>query len=179
MKVIICPGVHEGELSDRFIAALQFSATDCEYLLFPTEKYPAYSPFHLWQWLQLQSIEREELLFISFSAGVVAAMGAIIPLQLQKATIKGLVAIDGWGVPLWGNFPIYRCSHDYFTHWSSAILGTGQSSFYSDPAVEHLSMWGEPELCHGRVVHNSYPPQPSSLKEYIQDIVRESNSSNT
>ena len=66
MKVIICPGVHEGKLSDRFIAALQFSATDCEYLLFPTEKYPAYSPFHLWQWLQLQSIEREELLFISF-----------------------------------------------------------------------------------------------------------------
>lgn len=63
--------------------------------------------------------------------------------------MKALIAVDGWGVPLSGNFPIHRLSHDYFTHWSSALLGSGDDSFYSDPAVEHLAIWRSPHTCQG------------------------------
>ena len=55
--------------------------------------------------------------------------------------MKALIAFDGWGVPLVGNFPIYRISHDQFTHWSSELLGKGDKSFYADPPVEHLDLW--------------------------------------
>jgi len=43
--------------------------------------------------------------------------------------VKAFVLLDGWGVPLVGNFPIHRLSHDYFTQ-SSAVLGSGNDSFY-------------------------------------------------
>ncbi len=185
MKVIICPGVHDLELSDRFLASVFYttksSATPGQnsqhlqqpqkFLLFPTEKYPAYSPYHLYRWLKLQNPSQEELFFIAFSAGVVAAIGAILALQNQRVKISGLVAIDGWGVPLWGKFPIYRFSHDHFTHWSSAILGTGKASFYSDPTVEHLTMWHSPENCTGWITQQHLPPRKSTAKDYLQEIL--------
>jgi len=63
--------------------------------------------------------------------------------QLGVAAIRGHVkayCFRRLGVPLVGNFPIHRLSHDYFTHWSSAVLGSGNDSFYADPPVEHLEM---------------------------------------
>lgn len=185
MKVIICPGVHDPQLSDRFLSSLfdlKKDATASEwqnqFLTFPTAKYPAYSAYHLYCWLKLQNPAREELFFIAFSAGVVAAIGAIAALKLQKIQTSGLVAIDGWGVPLWGKFPIYRFSHDYFTHWSSALLGTGQTGFYSDPAVEHLAMWHSPENCGGWITQPNSSPRKSTVKDYLQEIIKTAQSQN-
>ena len=51
-------------------------------------------------------------MFIAFSAGVVAAVTAAMQWQGEGGKIKGLIAFDGWGVPLLGDFPVYRVSHD-------------------------------------------------------------------
>ena len=91
-------------------------------------------------------------MIIAFSAGVVAGFTAACQWQQQGGTIKGLIAFDGWGVPLLGDFPIYRVSHDEFTHYSSAILGTGNISFYADPAVDHLDLWRSPHQVRGWMI---------------------------
>ncbi|MEA5420258.1 hypothetical protein VB712_13590 [Spirulina sp. CCNP1310] len=86
---------------------------------------------------------------IGFSAGVVGAIAAARLWEKQGGKITRLVAIDGWGVPLGGNFPIHRLSHDAFTHWSSGLLGAGSGGFYADPGVEHLQLWQAPETVWG------------------------------
>ena len=155
---------------------------DIQWLVFPTEKHPPYSPLAVYDWLNKPEILTDELLFIGFSAGVVGGIGTAIALQEKGVNIKAFIAIDGWGVPLWGNFPLYRFSHDYFTHWSSAILGTGKESFYADPPVEHLAMWRSPETCQGWIVSNSNPrwcninasktsKVSCSAKDYLQQII--------
>lgn len=148
---LICPGIHEKKLTNKFIEnALNNLET---ILVFPADKYPAYSGFHILNFLQEKSVNKsEKLVIISFSAGVVGAINAAWGWQLQGGIIKGLIAFDGWGVPLIGNFPIYRVSHDEFTHWTSAILGTGTVSFYADPPVEHLDLWRSPQLVKGWMV---------------------------
>lgn len=90
-----------------------------------------------------------KLIIISFSAGVVGAISAAWGWQLMGGKIEALIAFDGWGVPLVGNFPIYRISHDYFTHWSSSLLGKGDKSFYADPPVNHLDLWRSPQQVIG------------------------------
>ena len=155
---------------------------DIQWLVFPTEKHPPYSPLAVYDWLNKPEILTDKLLFIAFSAGVVGGIGAAIALQEKGVNIKAFIAIDGWGVPLWGNFPLYRFSHDYFTHWSSAILGTGKESFYADPPVEHLAMWRSPETCQGWIVSNSNrcwcninasktSKVSCSAKDYLQQII--------
>lgn len=89
------------------------------------------------------------LAFVSFSAGVVGAIGAAWMWQFLGGTVKAFIAFDGWGVPLWGSFPIHRFSHDEFTHWSSALLGAGSDSFYADPPVAHLDLWAKPQIAQG------------------------------
>lgn len=89
------------------------------------------------------------LVFVAFSAGVVGAIAAARLWQAQGGSVKALIALDGWGVPLYGKFPIHRLSHDYFTHWSSALLGSGCDNFYADPAVEHLDLWRSPQQTQG------------------------------
>ena len=89
------------------------------------------------------------VMIIGFSAGVVGAIAAARLWEKQGGKITGLVAIDGWGVPLGGNFPIHRLSHDAFTHWSSGLLGAGAGAFYADPAVDHLQLWQAPETVWG------------------------------
>lgn len=182
MNIIICPGIHQPELTDRFIQGVfgQFSedlsSINCRHniIIFPTQKYPAYSAFHILQFLRdttgetVQTIEKDSasetffslrvssvpLVFISFSAGVVGAIGAAWAWQHLGGCVKAFIAIDGWGVPLYGDFPIHRISHDYFTHWSSGLLGSGEDSFYADPAVEHLDMWHKPQIIRGWWVHS-------------------------
>ncbi len=146
MNVIICPGIHAPELTDSFLASLSL---EHHHLVFPANQYPAYSSWHIAHWLQQQILVSEELLFITFSAGVVGGIGAAIALQLLGYKIAAFIAIDGWGVPLLPLFPLYRLSHDYFTHWSSAILGGGKESFYAEPATSHLEIWHSPETCLG------------------------------
>lgn len=109
---------------------------------------------------------------IAFSAGVAGAIPALNLWQLQGGKVAGLLAIDGWGVPAVGNFPIYRLSHDYFTHWSSALLGTGEVNFYADPPVEHLEMWRSPHTCQGwRVTNIDSPRIATTALKFIMEIL--------
>lgn len=187
MKLIICPGVHDASLTTEFLTSLflgsdHLSELDLQnsFYCFPTHKYPSYSAWHLYHWLADQpNLLNEELVVIAFSAGVVASIGAAWALSWQGVRIKALVAFDGWGVPLWVNCPIYRFSHDYFTHWSSALLGSGEESFYAFPAVDHLQLWSAPEKCIGWVCrHQANDEQQletikvlSTARDYLLEII--------
>lgn len=163
MNIIICPGIHEVELTKSFVKELlspdveKYDDKLFNILVFPGEDVLALSAFHIVLFLgeRLGNKLESPVIFIGFSAGVVGAIGAATKWQLLGGNVKALIAIDGWGVPLWGNFPIHRLSHDYFSHWSSAILGSGEDNFYADPAVDHLSMWRSPQTVKGHWVDRS------------------------
>ena len=142
---VICPGVHPPELTEQFIGSIQPKIT-ANLLILPTEKYQPYSAIAVYQWLSKQNLSStNSLTFISFSAGVVGGFGAALTWQLQGGKIKSFIAVDGWGMPLFANFPIYRVSHDRFTHQTSALLGSGRQGFYADPEVKHLEIWRSPD----------------------------------
>lgn len=156
LTIFICPGIHEQRLTEKFLEVLMGDArvitpnsSEPKVLIFPSQDYPAYSAIHILDFLHLHNSRQTPVIFISFSAGVVGAIGAAWGWQLAGGEVRAFIAVDGWGVPLSGNFPLYRLSHDYFTHWSSALLGTGEDSFYADPATEHLNLWSKPDLCKG------------------------------
>jgi len=148
MSIIICPGIHSPELSNSFIQNFQYLTED-SYLSLPTESTP-YSAIAIAQWLERQPlVKTEPLIFIAFSAGVVGSIGAALNWQLGGGKVQSFIAFDGWGMPLAGKFPIYRVSHDYFTHWSSGLLGGGNAGFYAEPEVEHLDLWRSPANISG------------------------------
>lgn len=154
MQVVVCPGVHEPHLTDCFIQGLASvtAINPFAWWIFPTDLYPAYSGLDILCWMHQQLNQPDwqtPIAMIAFSAGVVGAIAAAHGWQTIGGTIQVFIALDGWGVPLWGDFPICRLSHDPFTHWSSALLGAGESSFYADPAVEHLELWRSPHLVQG------------------------------
>ncbi|MBI4781604.1 MAG: hypothetical protein HY785_09770 [Oscillatoriophycideae cyanobacterium NC_groundwater_1537_Pr4_S-0.65um_50_18] len=159
MRVIICPGIHSVDLTNQFLAGLGQRLP--QVLVFPAAQLPPYSPLHLLKFIQAANSKTEPsqppppLLFIAFSAGVVGAIGAARLWQRSGGRVKAVLAIDGWGVPLYGDFPIHRISHDSFTHWTSARLGAGQDSFYADPAVGHLDLWRSPQTADGWWVRQS------------------------
>lgn len=154
-KIIICPGFHPSELTNHFMRSLDQVNNDKfkdDYLIFPTTKYPAHSSVDLIKFLKEnldKSYSSVNLVFIAFSAGVVAAIGAANFWQLSGGNVKNLIALDGWGVPLYGNFPIARISHDYYTHWSSSLISQQGDSFYAQPEVNHLDLWRSPEKVWG------------------------------
>ena len=154
MQVVVCPGVHEPHLTECFIQGLASvtAINTFSWLVFPTDRYPAYSALDILHWMHQQLNQtglQTPIAIIAFSAGIVGAIAAAHGWQAIGGTIQVFIALDGWGVPLWGDFPIHRLSHDHFTHWSSALLGAGQDSFYADPAVEHLELWRSPHLVQG------------------------------
>lgn len=152
MSLIICPGIHEAKLTESFLAGLlelNSSEKPEKILIFPNQEAPAYSSGHILQFLGKNHSLSSPILFISFSAGVVGAIAAAWGWQLLGGKVTAFIALDGWGVPLTGNFPIHRLSHDYFTHWSSALLGSGEDSFYAAPPVEHLELWEQPQNVSG------------------------------
>jgi hypothetical protein len=180
MNIIICPGIHEPELTENFRVGLLDMISDgaiapnyANILVYPGEDVLVLSGLHILQFLRerLSNSLESPIIFISYSAGVVGAIGAAHLWQLLGGRVKAFIAIDGWGVPLHGNFPIHRISHDYFTHWSSSLLGSGQNSFYAEPAVDHLSIWrclttsrsaSTPQIVQGRWVDSSieiFPPK--------------------
>jgi hypothetical protein len=159
-SIIICPGIHNSQLTDGFLAGLRqreietiFPNWNQQVLVFPTQDYPAYSTINILEFLQHHTAKTTPLVFISFSAGVAGSITAAWTWQIFGGKIKAFIAVDGWGVPLSGSFPIHRLSHDYFTHWSCALLGAGEDSFYADPAVEHLEIWQNPHTCQGWWIH--------------------------
>ncbi|MBW4541633.1 MAG: hypothetical protein KME43_21175 [Myxacorys chilensis ATA2-1-KO14] len=176
MKIVICPGMHSSELTEKFVASLD--RPEEEFLIFPSDRSPVYSPKHVLEFLQSRTPRSTPLIFIGFSAGVVGAIAAAHQWHTQGGIIRSLIAIDGWSVPLFGNFPIHRLSHDYFTHWSSALLGSGTDSFYADPPVEHLDLWQSPQTVTGhRVSSSKYPARLTAttflttlLDNYSRDL---------
>lgn len=184
--VVICPGIHSTTLTESFLVELQSVFPDnnsVRWLVFPSNSHPPYSPLHVLDFLQqqlktpllshpsllqgclshrLRTMAQEPLIMISFSAGVVGAIGAAQIWQSFGGVIQCFIALDGWGVPLWGNFPIHRISHDYFTHWSSAFLGAGQDSFYANPPVDHLELWRSPHTVTGWRIAPSVADYPSN-----------------
>ena len=170
MSIVICPGMHEPKLTQDFLGGLRreiavgfgsllsdgINSRPTENLLiFPAQDAPAYSAWHILQFLRdrISSPLESSVVFISFSAGVVGAIGAAWGWQLLGGQVKAFIALDGWGVPLFGNFSIHRLSHDYFTQWSSSALGSGKDGFYADPPVEHLELWRSPQNVAGWWVH--------------------------
>lgn len=182
MTIIICPGIHETDLTASFISALVCADSDKSMsqdrypsaiannkqlktpkppnphiLVIPGEGILTLSGFHIWQFMhdRLHNELKSPVIFISFSAGVVGAIAAATKWQMMGGNVQAFIAIDGWGVPLWGDFPIHRLSHDYFTHWSSLLLGSGQDNFYAEPSVDHLTMWRSPQTVQGWYVNSS------------------------
>jgi len=158
MEVAICPGIHNPKLTEEFLRALSSQWGHRDYVespsvtpvrVFPTQDYPAYSAIDILHFLCSQESAGKSLIFVSFSAGVVGAIGAAWGWQGLGGKVKVFIAVDGWGVPLGGNFPIHRVSHDEFTHWSSALLGSEGESFYADPQVGHLELWRSPQTAKG------------------------------
>ena len=149
MPIIICPGVHSPELTDRFVQSIS-NRVEADYLILPTAEHPPYNAIAVYQWLERQQLSKTQALsFIAFSAGVVGGISAAIAWQLQGGNVRSFIALDGWGMPLGGNFSLHRVSHDRFTHWSSGILEAGAAGFYAEPEVDHLELWRSPEACRG------------------------------
>lgn len=165
MSILICPGIHDPALTQGFLEGLgslfshvSNSLSSDKLLIFPAQDYPVLSAFHIVQFLHERLGSPQEtspVVFISFSAGVVGSIGAAWGWQMLGGKVKAFIALDGWLVPLFGNFPLYRLSHDFFTYWSSAVLGSGEDSFYADPPVEHLELWRSPQTVQGWRVHSS------------------------
>jgi hypothetical protein len=153
VQLVICPGIHPEALTAQFLTSLQGAwlqknTTPFTYLIAPADL-PIYSPVALLTWLRQHCRLEQPLLLLSYSAGVVRAIGAAWGWQLVGGKIAALIAMDGWGVVLSGHFPIYRLSHDEFTHWSSHLLGGGLESFYAQPGVTHLDLWASPDQARG------------------------------
>lgn len=165
--VFICPGIHQPGLTESFLQSLQAAraahsphgsrfdqsssnSNESETLLvFPAEDSPVYSGSHVLEFLRQHCFLAFPLIMICFSAGVVGGIGAARLWQRLGGNIRAFVALDGWGVPLYGSFPIHRLSHDHFTHWSSKLLGAEGDSFWADPSVEHLDLWRSPQTTQG------------------------------
>ncbi|MDZ8189959.1 MAG: hypothetical protein RMX96_34630 [Nostoc sp. ChiSLP02] len=190
MSIIICPGIHDPALTQSFISGWLDSSSgsigenQSKVLIFPGKDFLSLSALHILEFLRVSVAHRRyrlnnslesPLIFISFSAGVVGAIGAAHLWQGLGGRVKAFIAIDGWGVPLQGNFPIHRMSHDYFTHWSSSLLGSGQNNFYAEPAVDHLSIWRSPETVQGWWVDSSIGISPSkgylSAAEFLRMLL--------
>jgi pimeloyl-ACP methyl ester carboxylesterase len=173
MPVVICPGVHAASLTSYFVKALPMRS---ELLIVP-HTLPVYSAPHILAFLQQQILPSQRhlpILLIGFSAGVVGAIGAAYLWQSMGGQIAALIAIDGWGVPLFGSFPVHRISHDAFTHWSSRLLGTGQDSFYAEPAVAHLELWRSPQTVMGWSIRCSdQRHHRTTAAEFLKQLVQQ------
>ena len=172
MIILVCPGFNQPELNQNFINA--FPNQGDYWLLYPSHQLPPYSPVAILDFWD-QSFPKDKIssgvILIGFSAGVLGLQRVALGLSKNQVKIKALIAIDGWGVPLRGDFPLYRLSHDYFTHWTSAILGEGNESFYADPPVEHLELWRSPQTTKGwRIDHHDTKIATTALK-FIQDLL--------
>jgi hypothetical protein len=185
MSIIICPGIHESALTQCFVSGCidqiineAKSQKAVDLLIFPAQGGLALSAFHILQFLHKHLQDRIEspAVFISFSAGVVGAIVAAHKWQQIGGHVKAFIAIDGWGVPMWGNFPIHRMSHDYFTHWSSSLLGSGENNFYADPPVDHHQMWRSPQTVQGCWVDSFFgespPKEHLSAAEFLHLLLR-------
>uniref|UniRef100_A0ACD5GPK4 Uncharacterized protein n=1 Tax=Desertifilum tharense IPPAS B-1220 TaxID=1781255 RepID=A0ACD5GPK4_9CYAN len=108
LTLVICPGIHDRLLTEQFVEGLRLGEMPgLKVVTFPASGIGAVSSADISQflWRQVGDPWRSsELLFISFSAGVVGAIGAAWAWQGFGGKVKAFIAIDGWGVPLVGFF---------------------------------------------------------------------------
>ena len=177
-QTVICPGIHPVKLTTDFVDGMQSIMGRQSHLVLPTQQYQPYCAIAILQWLQRHHPSPQNapaLSFIAFSAGVVGGIGVANWWQLQGGKVASFVAFDGWGMPLIGNFPVYRVSHDRFTHHTSGFSSGNQLNFYADPEVEHLELWSSPHTCNGWQVCGSGLKTRCSLPTYLQNILAISN----
>ncbi len=187
MRLVICPGIHDPKLTDRFLEGLsevwgdkyprQNPQVVSHVKIFPAHKHPPFSALDIFHFLCCQELAGESLVFVSFSAGVAGAIGAAWMWQQIGGKVAAFIALDGWGVPLGGTFPIHRISHDSFTHWSSAILGSGGDSFYADPPVEHLDLWRSPQTAQGwqisHIADGTETTKPATAATFLVHLLKQ------
>ncbi len=145
LPVIICPGFNRAEMTEGFVRSLPSFTRPRIVPSVPI------SPFEIYQWMTDtlgNPATQPPIVGIGFSAGVVGLAGALFLWQSSGGKVTRLFAIDGWGVPVLG-LRVVRISHDRFTHLTTLPLGAGEINFYADPSVDHLSLWGTPELAIG------------------------------
>jgi hypothetical protein len=173
MQILICPGIHPPMLTEQFLQTFPDLMTSA--LIYPTSERAAYAGWEILTFIQtqisLQQALQIPLLLIGFSAGVVGAISLAYLWQILGGKIIALIAIDGWGVPLCTSFPVHRLSHDPFTHWSSALLGAGDSRFYAYPSVPHLDLWQAPNQAIGWAQKGSQPYVRSNAAQFIRQII--------
>ncbi|MBF2085748.1 MAG: hypothetical protein IGS16_14215 [Thermoleptolyngbya sp. C42_A2020_037] len=178
--MVVCPGVHSPQLTECFLTAVALDrANTVQICIIPGDRQPVYSPLHGLRVLQHRlgaPWAAPPVLFLGFSAGVVG-LAAIAPLwKALGGTVLGLIALDGWGVPLSGPFPIHRLSHDRFTDWSSALLdgpavSARGSRFYAEPAVAHLDLWRSPHTAMGWWQPASATPVRTTAAACLQTLI--------
>lgn len=159
MPVVIVPGFHARSLTLQMVRSLPPFVQPHVVDAFPADPIAVFngliqtfgSPHTRHTKKDSQESRPTGLIAIGFSAGVVGLTGALSLWQQQGGSIARFFAVDGWGVPIVG-LPLCRLSHDYFTHWSSLLLGAGEVNFYADPPVAHLEMWGASAQVHGRQI---------------------------
>ena len=167
-RLLVIPGVVPQEATDRFVQQLGVSGICCV----PVSVAP-FNPWSIEQFTQTQDLDTN-LVVIAYSAGCVGALGWIPLWHRQKKAIKALIAIDGWPIPFWGKFPIYRVSHDLYTHRTTLYLGAGREQFYCDPAVEHRNLWAYPEASWGLWVKQNDKQKKTyraTALDFLQNII--------
>jgi hypothetical protein len=167
-RLLVIPGVVPQEATERFVQQLNIAGVCCV----PAGIAP-YSPMDLDRFTRTQDLD-SDLVVIAYSAGCVGALGWIPLWRRQRKTVKALIAIDGWPVPFWGKFPIYRVSHDLYTHRTTLRLGAGLEQFYCDPAVEHRNLWTYPEASWGVWVKQNNKQKEiyrATALDFLQNII--------
>lgn len=166
MQILACSGFHAPTLTFGFLQALGWQD-----IKVPPQHLSPLDGFGIARYLA-NSGDRRPTLFVGFSAGVIGAATAATLWQQQGNTVAALVAIDGWGVPLISaGFPVYRLSHDRFTHLTSGWGEPWQERFYCDPPVEHLELWRSPDRAWGWYRLRPGWHVRASAATYLQQIV--------
>ena len=145
---VICGGIHPPVLTQKFASSFQENINvgdKYRVCVIPHGDIAPYDVKRIDRFLNSKYKDVKAispLVFIGFSAGVVGVLGTARKWQREGGFVRGLFAFDGWGVPLWESFPCYRLSHDSFSHHTAHLLGGSELSFYADPMVDHLDLWG-------------------------------------
>lgn len=174
VQIAICPGFHPAALT---AACLQVMGWQERAILVPD-----CSPLDgitICQHLT-QHGDRRPTIFVGFSAGVIGAAIAAGLRQHQGNPVAALVAIDGWGVPLaLPGIPIYRLSHDRFTHVTSGWGESRQGRFYCDPPVAHTDLWRSPQQAWGWCDRGPGWQERLDAASYLQEVIRQHDVSNS
>lgn len=152
--IIICGGIHSIKITKKFVDLIKIQLKDNlreSYLIIPLNQRPPYDAKNLFDNLMENGVLPQEkaLTIIAFSAGVVGCLAMARKWQREGGIINCLIAFDGWGVPLIGDFPIHCFSHDLFTHLTTCFWVNNNEHFYAQPAVSHLEMWTAPLTVSG------------------------------